>query len=89
MHNAAQADGADVTAKAGAAANRKGQNKNQNADAKAQGVKDKAKVKREEEEDGESLEAIDDSWEDSEPVELETIGEPAGEEIAELAADEW
>ncbi|WP_293729639.1 phage antirepressor KilAC domain-containing protein [uncultured Phascolarctobacterium sp.] len=83
--NAAQADGANAMA----AANRKGQKANQNADAQAQGVNDKAKVKREEEEDGESLEAIDDSWEDSEPVELETIDEPAGEEIAELAADEW
>ena len=66
-----------------------GGNAKQNADAKAQGVNDRAKVKREEEDYGEDLEAIADSWEDSEPVEPEEIAGPAEEEIAELGADEW
>ena len=65
-----------------------GPNAKQNADAKAQGVNDRAKVKREEEDYGEDLEAIADSWEDSEPVEPEEIAGQA-EEVAELAEDEW
>lgn len=81
----AQAQNAGKNAGAGA------QNVKQKANAKtqsnAQGVNDKAYMEQEEDDDGESLESIADSWQDSEFVELDAAG--AEEEVtAELGADE-
>lgn len=56
------------------------ENANQKTNTKAQNVKAKTKATDKEVDDGETLEDLADSWEDSEPVELEATEEELGEE---------